>query len=272
VPNLRGFITTCILATATGAITPALARAQDVSKPDCPPPVLLNILSGAPNLSVINAILAMPVNHTGHVLSPVYVPTPDLGYFDQAFQFQIYRPKKSVDLGFLGNQYIDASVVKEKDLDQVFKQLADDQEIPFNYPKDGCYARAEEMTRLLEKDGITAVKVFVEGRLEVQTPHAAGGKVDWWYHVAPVVLVENSSHQYVPMVIDPSIFDHPVTTDEWVAIQTQATPDQTPKVYYRDRYTYLPQSDPQDQSPQFLDSDLANSAWIMKKFKKLESP
>jgi hypothetical protein len=258
------------MAIGTGILSPSLSCAQDPAKPDCPPPDMPPIISGAPDLSALNAIMAIPnheENHTGHALDSDD-KAPNLSDYNAAFHFQIYRPKRSVNLGFLGNQYITASVVKEKDLDQVFKQLSADKMIPFNIPEDGCYARAEEMSRLLEKDGITSVKVFVEGRLEVSTPNAPyydDGAVDWGYHVAPAVLIEKAG-KYIPMVIDPSIFDHPVTTDQWVAIQTKTYPHQKPKVYYRDRFTYLPGSPAEDSQPHFLNSDLSDSVSSMDYF------
>jgi hypothetical protein len=225
------------------------------------------------DVSTIAKILAPPPvvqNHTGHLFS-AGAAAPDLSDYDAAFQFHVFHPKAETSLGFLGNQYISASVVSEKDLDKVFKQLAKDQMIPFDYPLDGCYARAEEMSRLLEKDGITAVKIFVQGNLEVKTSNSPTGKVDWWYHVAPVVLVKKSGN-YIPMVIDPSVFDHPVSADEWVDIQTKGPQTQRPLVYYRDRFTYLPQADPIDQTPHFMNEDLSKSAYVMNWYRDYKKP
>jgi len=55
--------------------------------------------------------------------------------------------------------------------------------------------------------------------LIVDTPNVPGGKVAWVYHVAPIVDVQGDDGVVRTMVIDPSIFDHPVTVDEWRAAQ-----------------------------------------------------
>ncbi|MCX7113398.1 MAG: protein-glutamine glutaminase family protein [Proteobacteria bacterium] len=50
----------------------------------------------------------------------------------------------------------------------------------------------------------------------VNTPNHPDGKVEWYgYHVAPTVPVQKADGSVQDMVIDPSMFDHPVTVDEW---------------------------------------------------------
>ena len=72
--------------------------------------------------------------------------------------------------------------------------------IPFNYPDDGCWARAHEMCRLLVAQGVTPGKAwadYVSGRfiirdfLQPRTRNHSLCKVKWYWHVAPVVRVSH---------------------------------------------------------------------------------
>lgn len=92
--------------------------------------------------------------------------------------------------------------------------------IPFQYVVDGCYARAHKMRQiLLNKYHVSCEKVFsFEGPTGSLAVDAGDCCVFWWYHVAPLVTV---STVYGPKkyVMDPSMFDHPVTIDEWTTAQ-----------------------------------------------------
>lgn len=101
--------------------------------------------------------------------------------------------------------------------------------IPYRYPKDGCFARAEVMANLLAGAGYTVDKEFAiagGGRLRVRTAHGgdvadygAPLQVDWWYHVAPVVYAQVSKLPAKPeaIVLDPSVADGALTPAEWAA-------------------------------------------------------
>jgi hypothetical protein len=84
------------------------------------------------------------------------------------------------------------------------------------YPDDGCYARADIMNHLLRKWGHPVPqKVFIFGNLKVASDHRPGGVVSWWYHVAPLVMVDEK-----PYVIDPSIEPRkPLTLKDWALKQ-----------------------------------------------------
>jgi hypothetical protein len=112
--------------------------------------------------------------------------------------------------------------------DDLFKKMAAQSDrIPFDYPVDCCSARAQEMCRMMKDDGVDCGKVWNYENpgpppgpaLIVDTPNVPGGKVAWVYHVAPIVDVQGDDGVVRTMVIDPSIFDHPVTVDEWRAAQ-----------------------------------------------------
>jgi len=114
------------------------------------------------------------------------------------------------------------------DAQKLFDKLAKDKNIPFDYPLDCCFARAHEMCRLLIAEGVECNKTWYyssgwppEGstksapaNLSVsglpRTGVIPSGSLTWTYHVAPTVVVDGQ-----PMVFDPSLFNDPVTLDEW---------------------------------------------------------
>lgn len=105
-----------------------------------------------------------------------------------------------------------------------FKQRSD---IPWNYPNDCCYARAEVMAQELSKSGIDVGKEWNYATdndhwLKVYTRDAPKGYVSWVYHVAPTVPVFTNG-KLIRMVIDPSITQGPVTPEQWREIQGQSS-------------------------------------------------
>jgi hypothetical protein len=110
------------------------------------------------------------------------------------------------------------------------------------------------MIRDCQRQGIRADKVwaFPPGQGQSLAP---SGQIHWRYHVAPVVHVQ-SGHGVVPMVIDPSLFNRPVTVDEWRQRQkttaghlpyvSQSAPGQRPLLPngQRAQGSYTPNGDP----------------------------
>ncbi|HME21276.1 MAG TPA: DUF4157 domain-containing protein [Acetobacteraceae bacterium] len=100
--------------------------------------------------------------------------------------------------------------------------------IPFHYPPDGCYARAHRMEELLTEMGYASEKVFaLAGRrpLVVETQYAPdqpGDKVVWAWHVAPIIKVRDPQRGAVETVIDPSLYDRPITLTEWEGLMGDA--------------------------------------------------
>ncbi|MEK6626596.1 MAG: protein-glutamine glutaminase family protein [Bdellovibrionota bacterium] len=138
------------------------------------------------------------------------------------------------------NQAINVSVVSPTRVQELFAAMASQSHIPFRYPDDGCYARAHEMSRLLERHyGIITAKAFIEGDLRVQTANHPSGQVTWWYHVAPVVLVKKNGRN-VPYIIDPSLFNRAVPLEEWYNIQTQHATARRDRLYFTNRFGYTP--------------------------------
>jgi hypothetical protein len=100
-------------------------------------------------------------------------------------------------------------------------------DVPFDYPPDCCYARARVMCDMMEKKGFASEKLWSKGNLTakkangdpVTFPDEFGNPtvVQWGYHVAPIVNVEQPGGGVEQRVLDPSLSDKPLTVDEWKA-------------------------------------------------------
>lgn len=116
--------------------------------------------------------------------------------------------------------------------------------IPFRYPRDGCWARAHEMRRLMDAAGTPPGKVWIYGWLTgVPTVNHHSCSVSWGWHVAPTLDVTIGG-EVVSYVIDPSLFDEPVPESVWAFVQNDPTAvlvHTGGEVFYRasDGTTYL---------------------------------
>jgi hypothetical protein len=102
--------------------------------------------------------------------------------------------------------------------------------IPFQYVRDGCYARAHKMRWIITtgKFRYCCEKVFSfanqnNDRLAVKADKWGGCCVTWWYHVAPLIRVKIGSLGALAMVIDPGMFDKPVLLSTWLSAQENTT-------------------------------------------------
>ena len=100
--------------------------------------------------------------------------------------------------------------------------------IPFQYVRDGCYARAHKMRWIIEtKYGYCCEKVFSfanqnADRLAVKADKWGGCCVTWWYHVAPLIRVRVKLGRLsivLALVVDPGMFDKPVLLSSWLSAQ-----------------------------------------------------
>ena len=107
------------------------------------------------------------------------------------------------------------------DATRLFDAMARQNDIAFHYVSDGCYARAYLMVVRLQKMGAQPARVWAfptsGGKFRVRTSLVKQGFVDWDYHVAPVISVTVRG-KATNMVVDPSLFQRPVTTEEWSAV------------------------------------------------------
>lgn len=110
---------------------------------------------------------------------------------------------------FYPDQHTDKTISLKRATELFNKARAMD-DIAWDYKQDGCYARAHLMARRFEDEGVRVDKVWIKGDLYV--PEA---NISWNFHVAPILYVEDEKGIIRKMVIDPSLFDKPVTVEEW---------------------------------------------------------
>jgi Glutaminase len=91
--------------------------------------------------------------------------------------------------------------------------------IPFKLPYDGCWIRAHLMCYSMIAEGETPEKVWIDGILHALSSNVPECGVDWGWHVAPTLMVIQSSGPDLKMVIDPSLCTEPVTPEDWKALQ-----------------------------------------------------
>ena len=111
----------------------------------------------------------------------------------------------------------DAPVALEEAL-AAFYRLADDGGIAFAQGMDGCHLRAHLMCDELMKRGIRPLKAWAF-ESETKDPLSArlpdGRQATWWFHVAPVVSTRLPDGRVMPLVMDPGLYDSPVSAEEW---------------------------------------------------------
>ena len=106
--------------------------------------------------------------------------------------------------------------------------------IPFRYPPNGCWIRAHLMCYLMTDEGETPEKVWIAGDLLALSSNVPECHVDWGWHVAPTLMVTQTSGPDIKMVIDPSLCDKPVTLEEWKSLQGDTSATLTPSSW--DKY------------------------------------
>jgi Glutaminase len=103
--------------------------------------------------------------------------------------------------------------------------------IPFQYVRDGCYARAHKMRWIITtKYRYCCEKVFSfanedNDTLAVKADKWGGCCVTWWYHVAPLVRVNVRLGKWsvvLALVIDPGMFNKPVLLSTWLSAQANS--------------------------------------------------
>jgi hypothetical protein len=103
-------------------------------------------------------------------------------------------------------------------VEAAFQALLKREEIAYHFPADGCYARTHLMSKYLQQMGLHPWKIwaFANGHdLQVPTSHHPAGEVTWEYHVAPMLRVRSGLANQHWYVLDPALFDRPVTLEQW---------------------------------------------------------
>lgn len=151
----------------------------------------------------------------------------------------------------------------------LFQEFKDNEEIPFRYAEDGCYARTYQMHRITEKKGINMGSIYIEGDFDVKTPKSISAKAHWQYHVAPVIPVYTDRGNEM-MVIDPSLFDAPVPVKVWRDEIVDEDSEQPYCLFYSNRFSVepddLPTGEPSYRNKKNTQDELARIAKILKEY------
>lgn len=164
---------------------------------------------------------------------------------------------------------VPVSVISEADAGQLFQSFLADKTIPFRYPIDGCYARATKMAQIAEKKKIKMAKIYVEGFLVVKTDYEEMAEVNWGWHVAPIAYVKKATGETEVRVFDPSLFDRPVTIEEWKQKMLANSDAKISAVYMGSRFQYFPKNFEQEKK-KWVDDDLRNVDQVMREYRPLQ--
>jgi len=128
---------------------------------------------------------------------------------------------------------LNGRLATETELTAMIESLQEESRIPFGYITDGCYARAHLMDESFRQHGINYAKMFVRGDLAAQNQDM---QARWWYHVAPLVFVDDGQGNPEAKIIDPGFSDKPMDPTAWVEAMTQGPSIQVdlvdPEQYY----------------------------------------
>ncbi len=181
---------------------------------------------------------------------------------------KVQKKRESANLYSESNdKTISLTVLSLDELNALFDELAANPEIPFRYPVDGCYARAQKMVMLMEEKGIISGKGWIQGDLYVDSPM---GEINWSYHVAPLVLVKTPKGP-VPYIIDPSLSKKAIPFSEWTAIMMKKPDSVKTQEYFTNRFAFSPR----DQDQDFVETNsqvIEITNQVLKEFKQLEPP
>lgn len=153
--------------------------------------------------------------------------------------------KTSTVFSKLNKKTLELSVLSETQARDVFKKLKNDPENSFEYPLDGCYARAHRMAMQMDDMGINSGKAFIEGdNIVIDTKI---GTIDWSYHVASLVIIK-VGNKLVPSVFDPSLFDKPVSYEDWKARILKRPESSFRSEYFTKKFNIDPDSRYEDRT------------------------
>lgn len=147
----------------------------------------------------------------GYFISPDRIPAGVVCDDNTYYQPDAFAKAKEI------NPHDVPRVVSEAEAQELFKQALAMDDIAWGYKEDGCYARAHLMARRFEKMGYQVDKAWIKGDLVVET---GDKKIEWNFHVAPVVYVRDANGNAQPWVIDPSMMEKAAPLEEWTGRMT----------------------------------------------------
>jgi hypothetical protein len=159
---------------------------------------------------IINALLFLGLKNRAQI------------YFDTKSKFG-----QAIDEYY--NEMLPPYILKPIDystIETLFRKIQTDGFIEFRYPQNDCQYRAHAVARILLEYGIKSNKIWsfkpaLVGskemcELTIPDPNFEGDKINWAFHVAPVVLVKFPDNKTELMVLDASVFDEPVSYKVWL--------------------------------------------------------
>jgi len=130
------------------------------------------------------------------------------------FAFVGGKPVSFVDPFGLERQ----AVLTMDEVEVLFNKMAK-MPLAFHNANDGCHARAYLMSEAMLEMGYIPFKYWAfSNGYPLLSIKGKEDDVKWWgFHVAPGVFVKQNG-KIVDMVIDPALFDKPVTFTDWLSI------------------------------------------------------
>lgn len=189
---------------------------------------------------IFSFILAFQLSHSYAKDSAVDLlkKSTKIDYTEGCGQCELGQEQTGTVYSAFNKKSIELTIVSEERASNVFNKLKNDEGIPFNFPYDGCYARAHKMATIMDEMGIVSGKAFVEGKLNMKMN---GFEFAWGYHVASLILVKKGG-KLIPTVIDPSIFDKPVPFEQWKAFLLKNPKSKKTGEFFTKRFNYDPQA------------------------------
>ncbi len=132
------------------------------------------------------------------------------------------------------------SRVSKDEVQIVFRILASQDHIPFEYRDEYCSARAHEMAIIMDRIGLVSGKAFFVGRGSIKSSHSeryVRTAHFEHFHVAPILLVDDGGVP-TPYVLDPSAFDRAVPLGEWTSALVSPSTGPFMQLVLTDRYIY----------------------------------
>jgi hypothetical protein len=134
------------------------------------------------------------------------------------------------------DEILEVSVLNPEELEKIFNYISNNSLIPFDTPVDGCAARAYLMITAAKLKSIHMAKIVADvtnrskAKIEISN-FDVPWIYRWDYHIAPFVfLKETPTSKIKPMVIDPSLFNRPVSKEEFIFYMSQNPSGLEPKV------------------------------------------
>ena len=145
------------------------------------------------------------------------------------FSTSLYARQIEMLSPYTGESY-KVSVLSEPELDEFYQYISTRSYIPFHIKWDGCYGRTYLMMTVANRKNIEMGKLVIDVLnkdkevIEVMSPDNKW-KLRWYYHVAPFVYLEKENGDLELRILDPSLFERPVTREEFVDKLTKINPN-----------------------------------------------